>query len=108
MARYTSVDTLDNARDTIDADPEICAALLANAVSRAIACRFWEARRWQPPPKEVMRALDDLDFDLGALARRFHRETRLTERVAVAQEIVRRACGASRFFEWEIELKAVQ
>jgi hypothetical protein len=42
------------------------------------------------------------------LARRFHRATLLTDRVAVAQEIVGRACGASRFFEWESELEAVR
>jgi hypothetical protein len=108
LARYTAVDTLDNARDTIDDDPEMCAALLANTVCQAIACRFWDARRWQPPPKEVLRALEDLDGGLGALARRFHRATLLTDRVAVTQEIVGRTCGASRFFEWETELEAVR
>jgi len=105
--RYAVACWLEDALDIRTTDPEMCAALLATAVLEAVRFRYWLARRWQPRQKELLGALATLDPTLAELARRFQRAAPLTERVALAREVVARSAGETGFFAWESAVEPV-
>ena len=101
--RYTAATWLEDALDIADADPEMCAALLGEAVLAAVRYRFLAAGQWLPRHKELLSALGALDGELATLARQFERGGPLPERVRLAREVVQRSVDATGFFEWESE-----
>jgi hypothetical protein len=106
--RYGVADTLENALDIEDTDPEMCNLLLYRAVDAAIAYRFWETQRWQPHHKDTLNALFELDEGLAHSALQFSRAPELVERIRLAREVVQRSVGVVGFFEWESEPDQVE
>jgi hypothetical protein len=107
MLRYGVATLLEEALDIADRDPEMCAALLANAVDMAARYPFWAAGRWLPRHKELLHALDALDPTGAELARQFYRASDQARRMALARRVVQHAVGAVGFFEWEAEVEPV-
>jgi predicted nucleotidyltransferase len=105
--RYRAVNWLDDATDVAADDPETCSALAAHAVEEAVCYRFWTARRWQPRPKDTLRALAAVDADLAQHVRAFYRAPDAAVRLRLAHRIVADAVGATGFFEWESDVEAV-
>ncbi|HET7769088.1 MAG TPA: hypothetical protein VFN74_09945 [Chloroflexota bacterium] len=99
--RYAAATSLEDAADVAEADPALCALILHRAVDAAITCRFWLAPAWQPRGKATLSALAKLDPPLADLARAFYVAAGLTQRRALAREIVQRVTRETGFFEWE-------
>jgi hypothetical protein len=105
--RYAVATWLEDAEDVAAEDAELCFALLCRAVEGAIEYRFWDARRWQPRYKDVLRELEALDSGLARDVRAFYRTADPAQRRTLARGIVGRSVGALGFFEWESEAEAL-
>ena len=101
LRRYFAATALEDAEDIAGTDPALCALILHRAVDAAITCRFWLAPAWQPRGKDTLSALATLDPPLADLARAFYVAADLTQRRALARQIVHHVTGETGFFEWE-------
>jgi hypothetical protein len=97
--RYGAVDTLDDARDVIDADPAAAALLLAEAV-RAITNHAFSSRgMFAPRRKATIAALAAVDAEAATLVRRWASATG-RDALGLAAQLARHVLGVDTFFEW--------
>jgi len=94
-----AVDTLDNARDMIEADPAMSQLLLAAAVQQIIEYAFWKRAMFQPRRKDLLRALHEVDPVAVDQVRAFI-AARGNESLEIAIALANRVLGVDTFFEW--------
>lgn len=98
--RYAAVDMLDNARDVITGEPAIAQLFLTDAVQQTVAYAFWKRAMFQPRPKDLLRALDEIDPTAAGLVRAFS-ESRHDNALQIAIALANHVLGVDTFFEWE-------
>jgi hypothetical protein len=104
--RYAIVDAIDDARDTIAADPVAAHLLLAPAVSHIVAHAFLSRGLFQPRRKHAVTALAAIDPAAAELVRRWATQAGPDELATVAA-LARHVIAADTFFEWVSDLDPV-
>ena len=99
--RYHVVDLLDDARDTVAADPAAASLLAAEAVRLCALYVFARGRGRQPRRKDLVRALGEHDAIAAELVARWSSAPSAQAQLDVALELARHVIGADTFFEWE-------
>jgi predicted nucleotidyltransferase len=99
--RYGPATLYEDAVDVAGRDPATADFLLAQAVPPMLHFAFRRAGHFIPRNKDLFAALNALDPELGALARRFYAAASTDDRLRIAGEIADRTIGARGFFEWE-------
>lgn len=103
--RYVPALHLEDATDMIEADHDVATFLMNQAVSDMLRFAFFSNRDHHVPRwKEILPVVCALDHETGELARRYFRAGSLEERLALAQLLADRICGARGFFEWESDV----
>jgi predicted nucleotidyltransferase len=97
--RYGIVDTLDDARDVIDSDPEAAALLLAQVVREIAAYRFAQRREHEPRRKDLVRALATADPRAGELVRAWA-AARGHDALTAVETLAMQVLDVATFFEW--------
>jgi len=105
--RYSIVDLLDNARDTLDSDPECAARVLHQAVHDMVEYVFLANQRFLPRLKELIAKLQEIDTDLEQLVRAYYQAKDIQTQAQLADAMAQRTIGVTEFFEWETQLEAV-
>jgi hypothetical protein len=100
-ARYGPATLYEDAVDVAERDPATADLLLAQAVPPMLHFAFRRAGRFIPRDKDLLAALDEMDAELGTLARRYFAAASTDERLRLAGEIADRTIGVRGFFEWE-------
>lgn len=97
--RYEIVDLLDDASDLIDRDPTAATLLLGQVVDRAIALVFWQHRLFQPPRKDVVRRLQEIDPGAAELVYEYTSGAP-EHRLWIVAALARHTSGTDTFFGW--------
>jgi predicted nucleotidyltransferase len=98
---YLIADALDNARDLFETDPTCASLILHHAVSNLVEYAFLAHNRHLPRQKALLAALDELDAQVGALARAFYATADAPAQLRLATQLAQHLTGAVSFFEWD-------
>lgn len=105
--RYGAADRFENALDVADSDASTANMILNGAVYDMLHYHFLKQNRFIPRDKDLLKALDEQNPNLGQLSREFYRTANLTQRLQVAQQIADLTIETQGFFEWESQREQV-
>ena len=99
--RYEVATRLEDARDRLTADPDTASLMLGPAVVAMLRFRMLAAGHFLPRDKDLLGAVERLDPDGAALARRLLRSSDVDERFDLADRLADRTIGVRGFYEWD-------
>lgn len=107
-ARYMAATRYEDAVDIAGRDPETSFLIVTQAVNDMLRLVFHEHGVYLPREKDLLRALDLIEPEVGALARSFCTTHDLRLRLALAGRLADDILGARGFSEWESTLSPTQ
>ena len=101
FARYGAADTYENAVDLQERDSAGATRILHSAVGDMLDYAFLASGAKLPRTKAYLDELENLDPQLGKLARRYYMAHDAHEQFVLAAQIAAHTIGETGFFEWE-------
>ena len=100
-ARYFAALLYEDAGDVVARDPATASLILRSAVEGMLDVAFLQRHSYIPRRKDLLGRIDEVDPELGKLARGFYLTGEPDLQLQLAGQIADRTLGARGFFEWD-------